>query len=227
MNNSHQSSRIRLKINKSIVPGAATNTAQKIMTLDGSTAISSLTAFSDILAAYMDMYRYFKINRLTVRVQSEDEQSSLYLPLILAHVVPGNTADPTSMEQIETKNQTITFTDPAHFSPLVLGAGTFKSISDWFVTQNDASSEVIYSAGEIWITAPPSTTTWSAFSTFYVFADIDITFRSLLDPGLISAKMKKDLPPPLETPSPSSRNTSHSDEIRSHENCHCVHCSNK
>lgn len=216
--------RLVLKINKEVTPGAATTTVQKLLSLDGSTATVSLSAISAIVAAYMDMYRYFKINRLSVRVFTEDVSSTFYraYPLVLAHLAPGNTADPTDQESFETPNQTITYMDPAHNVPLVLGSRPFKSISDWFVTQNDASSEVLYSAGEIWIATSAAIAPWGATSAFTLFIDLDISFRTLLDPGLISTLMKQNLTLQAEKPTPTTDGISR-DKTCS-RNCSCPHC---
>jgi len=215
--------RLVLKINKEVTPGAATTTVQKLMSLDGSTATVSLSAISSIVAAYMDMYRYFKINRLSVRIFTDTVSSTTtkIYPLVLAHLAPGNTAEPTDQESFETPNQTITYMDPAHNVPLVLGSRAFKSISDWFVTQNDASSEVLYSAGEIWIATSSSIAPWGASSKFTLFIDLDISFRTLLDPGLISTLMK-NLSTRAESP-PARIDGIESTKICA-DSCPCPHC---
>jgi len=222
----NNSTRLVLKINKEVRPGAATSAVQKLMSLDGSTATVSLSAISAIVAAYMDMYRYFKINRLSVRIFTDTVSSTTtkIYPLVLAHLAPGNTADPTDQESFETPNQTITYMDPAHNVPLILGSRAFKSISDWFVTQNDASSEVLYSAGEIWIATSTAIGPWSATSDFTLFIDLDISFRTLLDPGLISTLMKQNLTLHAESPTTSHRiDGIHSARICADDHS-CPHC---
>jgi hypothetical protein len=180
-----------------------TVTAYKLLNLDGATATYGLSANSSIIAAYMDMYRYFRINRIKIRTISSNHLSYPTYPFILSYLAPGNTADPSSWTDLETKNQVLTFGDPAHIATLDLTLNDLKSVGDWFVTQNDASTEAIYSAGEIWVASSSNFYLWSS-PKFAVFVEIDVTFRTLLDPALISSWKNQTISASLPPTQPTS-----------------------
>jgi hypothetical protein len=162
--------------------------AIKLLNLDGATATYGLSASSSIIAAYMDMYRFFRINRIKIRAIDNDTiEYDVDYPAVLAYLAPGNTADPTDWTDFETKHQVLTFGDPAHIGTLDISQKDLQSVGDWFITQNDASTEALYSAGEIWLANSANFSVWANPTHVAIFVEVDITFRTLLDPSLISS----------------------------------------
>lgn len=159
---------------------AAASTAVLMNVLDASTASTGLSARSEVLAAYMDMYRYFRIDRLAFWCDTTTPQI-----LYLNYLSPG-TAAPTDAASFETTHQVRTSVYAP--VPLRLGRSVFKNIGDWCVTQADATDEIFTSYGDLYVTSLTANV-----GTVLCQLELTVTFRQLLDPALISFNLGKHL----------------------------------
>ncbi len=181
---------IRTKINFDVVD--AVNAIELLLTLDASTATTGLSARSQVLAAYMDMYRYFKIDKLVCHVVSSFSaatEASCYIN----YLSPG-TASPTNAGSFETPHQVLTSSYAPR--PLKIPVSVFRNVGAWCVTQGDATDEVFLSFGELYISVPSG----NAMPVGqFVQVDLTVTFRQLLDPASISLNFGKhaESTPPL------------------------------
>ncbi len=180
---------IRTKINFEVTD--AVNPIELLLTLDASTATTGLSARSQVLAAYMDMYRYFKIDKLVCHVVSSfstTTEASCYIN----YLSPG-TAAPTDAASFETPHQIVTSSYSPR--PLKIPVSVFRNVGAWCVTQGDATDEVFLSFGELYISVP----TGNALPTgYFIQVDLTVTFRQLLDPASISlnfGKHAESIPP--------------------------------
>ncbi len=180
--------------------GAATVVLMNV--LDSSTASLGLSARSEVLAAYMDMYRYFRIERLVWWCDTSTPQI-----LYLNYLSPG-TAVPTDAASFESVHQVRTSVySPV---PLRLGRSVFKNIGEWCVTQGDATDEIFTSYGELYVSSLTANV-----GTVLCQLELTITFRQLLDPASISLNFGKHLaqyeqpvePNPPPSPTEGSKRT--------------------
>lgn len=180
---------IKTKINFRTAPAA---TAVLMVVLDASTASTGLSARSEVIAAYMDMYRYFRIDKLVWWCDSTTAQIHY-----LNYLSPGTIA-PTDAASFETNHQVRTISYSP--TPLRLGRSVFKNVGDWCVTQGDATDEIFTSFGDLYVTSLVANV-----GTVLCQLELTLTFRQLLDPGLISFNFGKHLTiSPPETSQPES-----------------------
>lgn len=158
--------------------GAATVVLMNV--LDAATASTGLSARSEVIAAYMDMYRYFRIERLVWWCDTSTPQ------LLYLNFLSPSTATPTDAASFETTHQVRT----SAYSPvpLRLGRSVFKNIGDWCVTQGDATDEVFKSYGQLYVSSLTANV-----GTVLCQLELTITFRQLLDPASISFNLGKHL----------------------------------
>jgi len=189
---------LHVKANKSFT-GVASQ-VQLIMQLDEEATNYGIPAFSETAKAYFDMYRYFRIKRLSVSCYPFGSAPSIpKSACTLAHIAPGISVTPTTSLDFETPNQVMTTNDLANIKPLVLTNNDLKGIGQWAVTQSDATDDIITSFGAIYLAQITNGSTMY-FSTTYVnvfiHMDIHLEFRMLLDPATISTRLA-NLPPQL------------------------------
>lgn len=157
------------------------------------------------VAALSDIFRLFKINgiQVTFQPQTGTSSASVQMPVgFIAFVPYGTTAAPTSMSDFETplvSNPTVGFgTTTTVTSPLLRETGTSLSLkpSDmpilqgnpggFLATQDDGTQ---HSFGNLfWALAA---TTAANTINYLLTTHFDISFKDLLDPGLISKVMAR------------------------------------
>ncbi len=168
---------IKTKLNYRTAPAA---TVVLMNVLDAATPTTGLSARSEVIAAYMDMYRYWRIDKLVWWCDTTTPQI-----LYLNYLSPG-TAAPTDAASFETVLQTRTSVySPV---PLRLGRSVFRNIGEWCVTQGDATDEIFTSFGELYVSSLVANV-----GTVLCQMEITITFRQLLDPAAISLNLGRHL----------------------------------
>jgi hypothetical protein len=226
-----QVERLRVKCSKTYNGTAAT--AQLFLTLDDDASSFGLPVYSQTVLAYFDMYRYFRIKRLAVRVIPLGATATVPQGgMVLAYLAPGVTVDPTTSDVFETPHQVLTSNNYAFIGELVMSARDFAGIGTWCVTQGDATDEIFTSFGDIWIASETATATMNIsnlMASFMVFLDLHLEFKTLLDPATISALVQHRKNPSTETTSkPSHDHPPRIDGVHSARICadddSCPHC---
>jgi hypothetical protein len=196
-----QIEKLRVKCSKTYTGVAAT--AQLFLTLDDDPSSYGLPVYSQTILAYFDMYRYFRIKRLSVRLAPAGAAPSVPQgAMVLAYLAPGVTVNPTTSDDFETPHQVLTSNNYAHIGELVMSARDFAGIGTWCVTQGDATDEIFTSFGDIWIASESASATMNISSlmpSFMVFLDLHLEFKTLLDPATISALVQHRKNPSTET----------------------------
>jgi len=187
--NNLDGARLHVKCNKSFAAPAAVYMG--FLTLDQEATNYGIPAYSETAKAYFDMYRYFRITRLSVRVAQIGAAPSV--PggaATIAYLAPGVTTNPTNCEDFETPHQELTTNDPALYGELIMSARDFNGIGSWCVTQGDATDDIFTSFGEVWLsTIGTGTTNYlsAMFVGVMIYLDLHLEFKTLLDPATISA----------------------------------------
>jgi len=174
---------LHFKASKALTPGAVGVYA--ILSLDSDTATVGIPAYAAAATAYFDMYRYFRIKRVTVQVALNADPTATTYSGVIAHIAPGATSAPTTSNDFETTNQVLTTSHPAHFGKLALTQRDLSGVGSWCVTQSDATDAILKSFGIIYLAIPvPYLSTY--FPDILVHIDCHLEFKTLLDPSTIS-----------------------------------------
>lgn len=186
---------LKLKCSKTFTPSAAQ--AYKFLSLDAESTNFGLSAYSENVAAYMDMYRYFRVKSIGITVLPLGATPTVPKGAVcIAHLAPGNTADPSTSDDFETMYQVPSTNDPAFNRKLTLNERDLKGIGEWCVTQQDATDEIFDSFGEVWIASETASSTnniSNLFASMFVFLDVHLEFKTLLDPSTISSNLRKTI----------------------------------
>lgn len=204
---------LHFKASKLLSPGTVGILA--LVTLDSDTATVGLPAYAASVLAYFDMYRYFRIKRISVHVMPYGGYDTSYGG-VLAHLAPGATTVPTLSTGFETKNQILVSNFPQKSPPLHLSQKDLSGIGGWCVTQSDATDAIFKSFGTIYL-ATPDATIDSIFTQVFVFLDAVLEFKTLLDPSTISQKFN------LHPSVPTTESQTPGNEQHVH-GCRCKSC---
>jgi len=193
----HVTVKVRINGSKSL---AAAQIGQ-ILQMDAATATIGFSAQSQVLANYMDMYRYFRVDDLKVHVIPNVTTATTdggYTPFVIAYLSPNATAAPTTPLSFETPHQVLS--NYLGNRSLKLNRGILRTAGSWAVTQGDVTDEIFLSFGDVWVVNS------SADNYEYIYQiEATLTFRQLLDPGLISQNLLRNQhPAPTAVPNPSS-----------------------
>jgi len=193
---------VKVKINGSKT--LSTAKIGQILQMDAATATIGFSAQSQVLANYMDMYRYFRVDNLKVHVMplvTTATTDAGYTPFVIAYLSPNATTAPTSPLSFETPHQVLS--NYLGSSSLKLSRSVLKTAGSWAVTQGDVTDEIFLSFGDIWISNDSSDN-----YVYYYQIECTLTFRQLLDPGSISQNlMRNQHPAPVIVSSATSTNS--------------------
>jgi hypothetical protein len=186
-----------------------------LVTLDSDTATVGLPAYAASVLAYFDMYRYFRIKRISVTIVPQGGGTTSASG-VLAHLAPGATTVPTLSTGFETKNQVLVTSYPQRSPPLHLSQKDLAGIGGWCVTQSDATDAIFKSFGTIYLaTSYADISSW--WPEAFVFVDAVLEFKTLLDPSTISQKF--NLHP--AAPEAESQTPGYEQHVRG---CRCESC---
>lgn len=178
---------LHVKGNKTFTPTAVT--IYYLCSLDSDAASFGLPAFAEAAAAYFDMYRYFRVRKVSVQVLPYGVTNTTSQCGVIAHIAPGATVAPTTVLSFETPNQVSITNHPANNRPLILTNKDLSGIGQWAVTQSDATDQVLKSFGIVYLASPVNINT--SFGSLQVTVDMELEFKTLLDPGTISLNFNK------------------------------------
>jgi len=183
--------RVHVKANKAYAGSNMTTQAYKFLTLDPESSSFGLASYSEMVKQYMDMYRYFRIKRISIKaIHFGNAPTTPNGAFCIAFLAPGATTAPTTAPDFETTHQVICSVDPAHTETLVLTQRDLAGIGQWCVTQQDATDDIFTSFGDVYFTS--DTTALSGMITnMLIQLDMHLEFKMPLDPATISALIKK------------------------------------
>jgi len=191
---------LHVKANK-VFYGAASQ-IQTICTLDEEKTNYGIPAYSETALAYFDMYRYFRIKRVSISCYPTGAAPTVpKSACALAHIAPGVTVAPLTSLDFETPNQVMTTNDLANIKPLVLTNNDLKGVGQWAVTQNDVAEEIITSFGTVYLAQESGSSVMyfsNTWPTIFVHIDVHVEFRMLLDPATISTRLSNFPVPKLK-----------------------------
>ncbi len=191
---------VKVKINGSKTLAAAQ--IAQILQMDAGTATIGFSAQSQVLANYMDMYRYFRVDNLKVHVVPLVTTATTdggYIPFVIAYLSPNATTAPTTPLSFETPHQVLS--NYLGNRSLKLNRAVLKTAGSWAVTQGDVTDEIFLSFGDVWIANSSSDN-----YTYIYQIEATLTFRQLLDPGLISQNLLRNQHPAPVAVSPTTTN---------------------
>lgn len=159
--------------------------------------LNGLEAYAEDFAQLSDMYRYFRINRFSV-TSWVDMTAGTGLELLygLYHAPNGTGATPlvTGLEGRYAmghawSGDTTVGAMAGHNAHLVLTSDDLHTISPWFVTLNDTGGGADMDGPGVIAYTQATTMTNSGNCVYEI--EMDITFRTILDPETVSAAAER------------------------------------
>ncbi len=181
------------------------STSATYLTLEG----SALAAVSGTIAAFMDMYRFYRILDCRVKTVAATVTTA-GPPYVLTWAPEGTTIPPTiaAVENLSTSEITVNEGTGAFHTAatLVLHEDTLRSVTGgrWLVTSADATDTFLESYGAIAMIADSSTST-----SIIGKVTLCMEFKEIVDPNTISITRKPKPPNP---------------RVAHPEDCRCEHC---
>jgi len=164
---------------------AATAAAtHEILALAPGGATITMSTISGQMTNYFDMYRFWRLKRVDVKIVSAADPS---VQGVLCYVPLATTA-PTTIDRIETKKAIQLQLNPNGNQDMNKMTNLVVSKpSTWLVTQSDASDVLFDSYGDLLIVLQAS-----AAVDLVIRYDFVLEFKTLVDPNNLSIVSKKD-----------------------------------
>jgi len=182
MNNSNKSVKIEVVLNTADYSTAST--VDSILVLDK----AGLIAKSGILNNYFDMYRWWRMDKLTCESVAEQSTTSGDVPFFSALIQP-DAVDPTDALDFETPYQHLNVRNPASAASnkLILGKPALAQIGNKMPTHSDAAIETLDSYGTLWHGTIGNNLDFARYSKITVHLE----FFVLTDPDTLALYIKQ------------------------------------